>query len=81
MTKIEEFLRKKRVWTRFKKNYDPKISIAAKRGYKLEDMLKGQENSINALYRFFTWAETPEGSGFWHKLAYEYNKSIGESNE
>ena len=68
MTKLETFLRKKRVWTKFKKN------TVKQRGQQyLDHLLDGSIADDYPLHAAFLWHDTPEGEEFWEALAQQHD--------
>ena len=68
MTELETFLRKKRVWTKFKKNTVKQND----QGF-LDHILDGSIAEDYPLHSSFLWDATPEGKGFWEALAQQYD--------
>jgi len=67
MTKLETFLRKKRVWTKFKRN------VIKQHGARfLNFCLRNSVGSEFAFHDSFLWGISPEGHEFWEALAQEY---------
>ena len=67
MTKLETFLRKKRVWTKFKKN-----TVKLRGQVYLDYILEDRGNDLDAIHTAFYWGDSPEGFEFWGALAQQY---------
>lgn len=68
MKSFERFLKKKRVFSKFKRNYD--------NDYSFKDFLNNDDKLSMGMA--FDWEKTAEGADYWLKLHKEY---LGGNND